>query len=325
MALLLREKSASGKEYVAIEMERIRPDTLVGCNLYLRLRDDGNAVLYKRRDMPVTFQEMERLISNNVRSLFVDAEDEHILREYVESNLSYYLQDENMSPEEKSSLFYECATYRVREILKDPESSENFKRSKVIVENAVNYILSEKKALHSLMQLMSYDYYTYTHSVNVCTFSVALARFAGEKSKTVLNNVGLGALLHDVGKSKIPGEILNKRGALTDEEMALIKKHPLFGLEIVGRILPYPGIVGLITVQHHEKCDGSGYPFGKNEGTIHPYGKMACVVDIFDALTTRRPYKEALKTFPALKLMKEELQGKLDNHFFNKFVRLLEK
>jgi putative nucleotidyltransferase with HDIG domain len=313
------------KQYITIELEKLRPDTLLGCNLYLRVNNNGQHILYKRKEMPVTLNDVNRLISNNVQCVFVDEEDEDIIMDYLESNLSYFLESEDIPLERKSELFYDCATHRVRDILSNPESSGNLKKSKAIVENAVNYIFSEQRALHSMMQLMSYDYHTYTHSVNVCTFCIALARFAGEKNKVVLKNIGLGALLHDVGKSRISEDILNKRGPLNEEEMALIKKHPIYGLEIVENMMPRSGVTALMVVQHHEKCDGSGYPYGKREGRIHFYSRMACVVDVFDALTTRRPYKDALSTFPAFRLMKDEMYGQLDFFFFNKFVQLLRK
>jgi len=313
------------KKYIALELDKIRPDTLLGCNLYLCANNNGQYILYKGKEMSVTLNDVNRLMSNNVLCVFVDSEDEDIVMDYLEGNLTYFLKSEDIPLEKKSKLFYDCATHRVKDILSNPESSGNLKKSKAIVENAVDYILSEQKALHSMMQLMSYDYHTYTHSVNVCTFSVALARFTGEKNKTVLRNIGLGALLHDVGKSRIPEDILNKRGPLNEEEMALIKKHPIYGLEIVENIMSHSGVIALIVVQHHEKCDGSGYPYGKEEGRIHTYSRMACVVDVFDALTTKRPYKDALSTFPAFSLMKDEMYSQLDLFFFNKFVQLLRK
>lgn len=310
---------------MAIELERFRPDTLVGCNLYLRQGNDGHNVLYKRKGVRVMYQDIERLMSNNVRSLYVDAEDEHIIRNYLEDNLSHYLETPDKPVDKKSHLLYECATHRVKEVLENPKSSENVRRSKVIVENMVNYVFSETKALHSLMKIMSYDYYTYTHSVNVCTFCVALARFSGEKNRSVLREIGLGALVHDVGKVRIPEEITTKREPLSEEEMGLMKKHPLFGLEIVRESMSLSRNIEAIITQHHEKCNGTGYPFGKMESEIHRYAKLTCIADIFDALTTRRPYRRALRTFPALKLMKDEMDGELDINFFINFVYLLKK
>ncbi len=310
---------------MALELEKLRPDTLLGSDLFLRQSDEGGYVLYKRKDMGVTQKDIERLIFNNVGALYVDAEDEDIVMDYLESNLNYLLESPELAPEKKSELLYDCATHRVKDVLSNPESSKNLKKSKDMVENAINYILAQEKALQSLMELMSHDYSIYAHSVNVCTLSVALAKFVGETSKTVLREIGLGALLHDVGKSKISEDILNKNGQLDEKEKALIMKHPLLGLEIIEKLIPAPGIIRLIVVQHHEKCDGSGYPYGLKGERIHKYSRLVCLVNMYDTLTTRGLYKNALKTFPALKLMIERMDRQLDPIFLNKFVQLLKK
>jgi HD-GYP domain-containing protein (c-di-GMP phosphodiesterase class II) len=319
------DESGGSERFLAVELEMFRPDSLVGCDLFLHLKELGRFVLYKRKDLQISFTDIERLISNNVRSLFVDAGDEHIIRDYLEDNLSNFMDEQNISIDKKSQLLYECAIHRVEETLKNPESGENIHKSKNIVKHLVNYILSDSSALHSLMNMMSHDYYTYTHSVNVCTFSIALSKFTGEGDNEKLRALGLGALLHDVGKRLIPEEILQKKGPLTDDEMELVKKHPLHGLEIVSKLSSFLIDAEAIVVHHHEKCNGKGYPHGKTGNEINPFAKLVCIVDIFDALTSHRPYRRAIRTFPALKLMKEEMVGELDIYFFNSLIQMLKK
>jgi putative nucleotidyltransferase with HDIG domain len=185
-------------------------------------------------------------------------------------------------------------------------------------------VLSSKQAFKSLLAITSHDYYTYTHSVNVCAYCVALGQTLGYDEET-LNNFGLGALLHDLGKSAIDPSIINKPGRLTSEEFELIKTHPVRGVEIVESLQGIPPASIEVVRQHHEKLDGSGYPDGRKGNDIHPWAKVALLVDVFDALTTNRPYRDAMNTFNAFELIKNEFQGQYEPKLFRSLVMLLKK
>jgi HD-GYP domain-containing protein (c-di-GMP phosphodiesterase class II) len=137
--------------------------------------------------------------------------------------------------------------------------------------------------------------------------------------------MGMGALLHDVGKSRIDKAILNKRGRLTPEEFAEIKKHPEMGFEIVQDSSPLPAAGAKIILNHHEKCDGSGYPRGLKGDEIDVYSKITCIVDIFDALTTNRCYKGALPGFSALEIMQNEMRDQVNQALLKELIVLIGK
>jgi HD-GYP domain-containing protein (c-di-GMP phosphodiesterase class II) len=187
----------------------------------------------------------------------------------------------------------------------------------------VTYLLSESRAFFNLMATTSFDYYTYTHSVNVSVFGIALAHRLGQYSKEEIKTIGSGLIVHDVGKSLIDQRILNKRGPLNKHEWAVMKEHPDNGV----KLLRGSGQVGeealVIVRDHHEKIDGSGYPRGLRGDAIHMYARIASLADIFDALTTRRPYKLAERSFPALRIMRDEMGEGLDRELFTEFVLLL--
>jgi HD-GYP domain-containing protein (c-di-GMP phosphodiesterase class II) len=130
-------------------------------------------------------------------------------------------------------------------------------------------------------------------------------------------------MLHDVGKGAIDGKILNKPGKLDEREWDIIKEHPLTGADM----LKESGEVGkdelIVVLGHHEKLDGSGYPHGLTGDNIHPYARIAALADIFDALTTKRAYKGAVRSFPALKIMRDEMASGLDPNLFHEFVQLM--
>jgi HD-GYP domain-containing protein (c-di-GMP phosphodiesterase class II) len=191
-------------------------------------------------------------------------------------------------------------------------------------------LIKDKKIedLHSLIsQLSFHDFYTYDHSVNVSMYAMSFAqKLFPQFDKKTLISIGLGGLLHDLGKMKIPTHIINKPSKLTDEEFAEIKKHPDLGMEVLNLVKNQQGaetdwkILSVIIQQHHENVNGTGYPSKLTGEQIHPSAKMLAIVDFFDAITTHRSYHEALKIPDALELMKKSIGQKLDEKFFASFA-----
>lgn len=157
--------------------------------------------------------------------------------------------------------------------------------------------------------LKTSDEYTFKHSVDVATLSMIIARNQGMSQKDVYN-IGISGLLHDMGKSKIPLEILNKPAKLTDEEFMIMKQHSVLGYDILKEKKEFSGAISLAVLQHHEKMNGKGYPFGCTSDKICPYAKVLSVTDVYDALVTERPYKKSFSQRTAVEMimsMTEEL------------------
>jgi HD-GYP domain-containing protein (c-di-GMP phosphodiesterase class II) len=184
-------------------------------------------------------------------------------------------------------------------------------------------IIADDATSKELLKITSYDYYTYTHSVNVGVFSVLLAKhlFKGSDAHN-MHELGAGFFLHDIGKVRIDPAIINKPGKVTDEEMEKIRTHPYQGFKILSETNQLTKECKVIVMQHHERADGSGYPRQLKEEDIHAYGRICCIADVYDALTAERSYKQKLNTFDALKLMKEKLLNHFQQDMFEKFVLL---
>jgi HD-GYP domain-containing protein (c-di-GMP phosphodiesterase class II) len=171
--------------------------------------------------------------------------------------------------------------------------SASVKKVKRAVQSIVDQVLSNEASLVGLTTIRDYDEYTFTHSVNVCIFSVAIGRRLG-LSKLQLFDLGMAALLHDVGKSRIPLDVLNKTGALSEEEWRIMQAHPwlgvltLFGLRGYGEV-PYRGMI--VAYEHHMKTDLTGYPKSIRGRQLSVFSKIVAVADGFDAATTRRAYQ----------------------------------
>jgi HD-GYP domain-containing protein (c-di-GMP phosphodiesterase class II) len=173
-----------------------------------------------------------------------------------------------------------------------------------VVQNITESILRNPGALVGLLRIKNKDDYTFLHSVSVCALLVAFCRSRGLDADTTYQ-AGLGGLLHDTGKALIPDHILNKPGRLTDEEFAIVKKHPVDGYDIL-RKSPEIGAIPLdITLHHHERRDGSGYPDRQGEGQISELAQMAAIVDVYDAITADRCYHKGIAAAEALRKIHE--------------------
>jgi HD-GYP domain-containing protein (c-di-GMP phosphodiesterase class II) len=171
--------------------------------------------------------------------------------------------------------------------------SPNIKKIKRVVQGIVDQILNEETSLIGLTTIRDYDEYTFTHSVNVCIFSVALGKRLGF-GKIQLYDLGMAALFHDIGKSRVPSEVLNKTGGLSDDEWRLIAAHPWLGALTLFQLrgqqeLPYRAMI--VAHEHHMKIDLTGYPRPIRERSLSMFSKIVAVADGFDAATSRRSYQ----------------------------------
>lgn len=191
-----------------------------------------------------------------------------------------------------------------------------------LVEEITNSISRNPGALISLARLKTADDYTYMHSVAVCALMIALARQLGLDEQQT-RAAGLAGLLHDMGKAFVPNEVLNKPGKLTDDEFTLIKKHPELGYEALIQGNGATETVLDVCLHHHEKTDGSGYPKGLKADGISLFAKMGAVCDVYDAITSNRPYKAGWDPAESLRKMAEWAKGHFDESVFQAFVKSL--
>ena len=182
------------------------------------------------------------------------------------------------------------------------------------------------KMQKTLAEVYTHDSYTYDHSVSVSFYSIIFLKFLKpEASQDELVTIGLGGLLHDLGKKKISTSILNSSGQLTEDQFKQIKKHPEYGQDMLsacncsgltGKML---GDISKVIIEHHENVNGTGYPHGLNGEEISLYSKIVAITDFFDAITSYRSYHEPLDFQSALSLMENSVNKKIDERLFNVF------
>lgn len=195
----------------------------------------------------------------------------------------------------------------------------DFGEAESLVEEISDSVMRHPSALISLARLKHADEYTYMHSVAVCALMIALARQLGLKEGAV-REAGLAGLLHDVGKMAVDQNVLNKPGKLSDVEFSAVRRHPEAGGEILRAGKQVSALVLDVCLHHHEKVDGSGYPHGLQGDQISLFARMGAVCDVYDAITSNRPYKPGWDPAESIRKM-AEWKGHFDEVVFQAFVK----
>jgi len=203
------------------------------------------------------------------------------------------------------------------------EKSEGLLRAEEIVRAIAGRLAAGEDLFRPIRELKSHDEYTFTHALNVCVLSAALTQALGLPRDRV-NTVALAALCHDLGKERVPPEILNKQGRLTPEERETMDSHPTEGAKMLLRMGGVDPLLPVVAHQHHRGADGGGYPRAAAAGAVHPVSLLVSVADVYDALRTVRPYRAALSAPEALSiLLKDTQRGYLHRTWVSAFAALM--
>ncbi len=212
-------------------------------------------------------------------------------------------------------------TEGVKYLYSDTASPDLTNTAAKVTGNLLDSIMENDAVALNIDALKVSDEYTFKHSVDVATISMLIAKKSGF-SETEIERIGMAGLLHDLGKSKIPNEVLNKAGKLTEEEFGIMKKHSLFGYQILKEKKDIPQDVLLGVLQHHEKINGKGYPMGVSADQLSPYARILAIADIYDALVTERPYKKAFAQQDAIEMIMA-MTDELDITFMRSFLAIM--
>jgi putative nucleotidyltransferase with HDIG domain len=298
--------------YEPIDVASLSSDTVVPFDLYLRLDESGQYVLFRGFNLPFKEEHRRRLTTNEVDRLYIDSSDQDKYRRYVEDTLARILASSTATAKKKAAILYASAACLMQEVLADPARAENIRRGARLARDISRFLSQDAHAFNEIRNAASRTYHTHTHSIHVCALATALAARMGCADANELEGCATGALLHDIGKSRIDPRILSKKGPLDEDEWNLVKKHPEWGVDLLREAEGISDAARTICLQHHEKLDGTGYPYGLTRDHIHPFARISCIADAFDALTSNRPFREAVDAASALRIMKREMSRKVD-------------
>lgn len=224
------------------------------------------------------------------------------------------------------SNFEKCTSYLSsnsrmnNELLK--KRQDYFSTMGEICEQIIEEILHKKNALVNLVDIKSMDNYTYQHSVNVAVVSLILGIHL-QLTKDELYKLCMGALLHDIGKVFIPINVLNKPGKLTEDEFKMVKEHTIKGYDYLKGSIDIPATVRIIPLQHHERVDGNGYPENVGKEKISKLAKIVAIADVYDALTSDRPYRKAISPNEAFEYIMAHANTQFDYSIVNVFSKTI--
>ena len=268
--------------------------------------------------------------------VYIDVNKQTHVPRYVATSTPYtkdYL--EQVKPPEKRTSFqqeikkaeviYRKTSSLVKSFMEEIQLGRpiNVLAAKKAVSYCVDSILNAPDALMLMTQLKNRDEYTAQHSMNVCVFAIALGRQIN-LSVAELNNLGLCGMMHDMGKMRVPLEVLNKAGRLSSEELKIMQSHTTLGWQILlSTSGMYAGAVD-VAYTHHERLDGNGYPRGLKAEQITPYARIVAIVDMYDAVSSNRIYQKGRSHLDAIKVLTEcSTSGHLDSPLTMKFIECL--
>ncbi|HCR11923.1 HD-GYP domain-containing protein [Solidesulfovibrio sp.] len=321
---MLHKATASIREemYFAVSPLMIFPQTLGKFRVFIR--QAGNFVLYAAENEQFTPRHRQKLHDAGVTEVYIRGEQRPDFNRYIEKHLPNILADNGIPVEERCKVLYNASEAVVREVFETrlPKGigKKEYARVVALVEKSIKFLAMDE-SLKRIAALAAHDYSVHTHNVQVFVYTTALLQSMKADDYTQVQ-AGIGALLHDIGKTRIPNEILSKPGPLTPEERQVINTHPAKGLALCQEV-PLSQTACHCILMHHERMDGGGYPGGLAGELIPPYVRALTVADVYDALTTKRPYADAMQPFQALRLMRDEMIDAFDADVYKRLVMIL--
>lgn len=274
--------------------------------------DNGQTLLHK--GVHLSKRLIERLIDKGIYYVYV--EDERTSDIVINEKISHKTKKHAIKT--IKSKFTEIATdVTLKKAINHDRLSVSFSK---VVKNILEDINSNEDALALLSDAYIYDSYIFMHSLNVTVYTLGLAVKLGFTDEQLME-IGMGALLHDIGKVAVPPEILNKPGKLSVEEFDVIKTHPKVGFDLLRKVPNISLLSAHCAYQHHERIDGSGYPQGLQNDDIHEYAQIVGIADVFDAVTSHRTYRKPMLPHEALELLYAGVGTQFDLALIETFMK----
>jgi HD-GYP domain-containing protein (c-di-GMP phosphodiesterase class II) len=307
-------------KYYQIDKNMLISGTEVPFCIYSMRNYDYSLVLHATSDLQGSIDDKVLSLPGDV---LISQSDIPLYNEYLNSVLRSPTLSGKDVERMKALVVKENSKIIVKDLFDNPRSGEKIREVQGVVNTMIDTIIANKDTIHDLLSLRGFDYYTYTHSVNVGVLSVGLG-VAIDLKKEDVEKLGMGAMLHDIGKSAIPSEILNKQGKLDDREFFIIQSHVFEGEKLLKENSRIPCESLPAVIQHHEKISGRGYPARLAEKEITLFGRITAIADCYDAMTTTRPYRQALTPFYALATIAKETSN-YDPELLRVFIKMLGK
>jgi HD-GYP domain-containing protein (c-di-GMP phosphodiesterase class II) len=280
--------------------------------VYIAETEGASPVLLSGRGQSIPAAKYAELVRRGINALYLKTSDYDSYQQEVQRHLDDVLEREDLSPSDQMDVLQSAVGPAVEKAFSLVRVDHAIEQSERIGGKIVRLCSNPDLLPRDVYGVLRHDHYTFTHLINVSSYCVMLAEHIGICDEADLNAIAAGGLLHDVGKRLIPKHILNKPGKLSGEELAIMRKHPQNGYEELHAREELSRGQLMMVYQHHEHVDGSGYPVGVTGNDIHTWAKICAVVDVFDAMTCARPYRDAMPIDDVLKWMGSRAGTHLD-------------
>ncbi|TWU20583.1 Cyclic di-GMP phosphodiesterase response regulator RpfG [Novipirellula galeiformis] len=298
-------------DYLPISVATLLPAKTVGLDLFQREQDSGRYVLYRGATYPLTLDDLERLRGRGIHLLYIGKDSGPRYQAYLRRLLDTDLGAVDVAPQLQAGALNEVVLDSLRSAFGSRDLNEAVATISQLGALTAEIITRDEFAASDLFRVLHHDYATFTHSTNVAFYAAMLAAGLGYSAEEV-EQITTGGLLHDLGKLDIDDRILSKPGRLDEWEFRQVKRHPGLGFRKLAKRTDLNEGQLLMVYQHHERMDGHGYPVGCVGSEIHPWAKICAVVDVFEALTSQRPYRKPLSRNKALEVLEREGSASFD-------------
>ena len=311
-----------------LALVQINPLTLsslfpVGADVYSRLQGDQKPILFVAADQEIDDDALALVTNASNLKLFISNDQRESFQKHLRDNFDLWFSDVSIPLLNKAAMLSEV----LRTVLSDEftrnDTTSIVQASKQLGTHVAKLAANKSLTGAELCQILHHDYGTFTHSSNVAFYCSLIASDLGF-SGPELEDIATGGLLHDLGKLDIDSRILNKPGKLDEFEFRTIKEHPLAGFRRLTKS-EVTRTQLLMTYQHHERLDGKGYPVGIGGDEIDIVSRICAVADVFEAMTSNRPYRNALTHVQTLKIMSEDVDKAFDKEVFRCWLSIVHK
>lgn len=292
--------SSNASQYMPISVATLIPSETVGLDLFQSQSIGGGYRLYRGSEYPLTRDDLDRLRGRGVKRLFIPKTSGDLYQRYLRK----------LAGGEMPGVPTRARIGAMNEVMLDVlgtafnsgDTAEAVAAADELADMTGRCLASDEVTAADLFAVLHHDYTTFVHSSNVALYAAMLARELGYDAEAI-RQITVGGLLHDLGKLEIADTILCKTGPLDNDEFDVVKTHPQIGFRRLCMREDLSEGQMMMIYQHHERSDGRGYPVGIKDEEIHPWAKLCSVVDVFEALTSQRPYRSPMTQSAALKVL----------------------
>lgn len=307
------------ENYFRIRLSTIRPDKVTTFDIFVLV--DARHIQYLRAGDKISDGKIQSLHNKDTGdSFFVRLEDKQKYRDWVREEMNSDL----LNPFDKAKILRESSVALMEDLFENPDVNTALDESRPIITDFIDLMETAPEAMAFMISLSGHDFYTYNHSLDVSIYSLGLGKALGY-DKVNLEELGVAALFHDIGKRNVPLEILCKKGGLDDTEWEQMKMHPQYGLAILNKHPNMSDAIKAACFEHHESWAGNGYPQQLVADEIHPFARIVAITDTYDAMTTQRSYNVPMTPVDAVTMMKEKLAGRYDPDMLKAMYSILFK